>query len=95
MVQPARLGAVVASATLAVSIWASAAVGAVRASATTVHSSDQSVGPSGSEVLSGNVADKSVMQKLPGDWLGPFPAHGTACDYEYAEWFCSRPAVTP
>jgi hypothetical protein len=63
VLQPARLVAVVASATLAVGIWASAGVGAVGA------------------------ADKSILQKLPGDWLGPFPAPGTACDYEYAEWF--------
>jgi hypothetical protein len=81
-----RLGAVVASATLAVGIWAATPVGAVSAAAT-VHSPDKSVSPSGSQVLSGYVANKSVMQKLPGDWLGPFPAPGTACDYEYAEWF--------
>ncbi|HTW06842.1 MAG TPA: hypothetical protein VME46_04995 [Acidimicrobiales bacterium] len=32
----------------------------------------------------------SVLQLLPGDWLGPFPAPPGECAGEYLEWFIYR-----
>lgn len=83
--------AVVASVTLALGIWASGAVGPIgalgAAAGASVRLPVKSVKPSGVGAQSGELAHRTVMQDLPGDWLGPFPAPPGACGYEYAEWF--------